>query len=86
LILLWALHSSGNWREKRVRRVDAQANERTGGARRPSEYDSRCRAALKSFTPAPFGAIIADMFPRIIHIPLSGGDRKVPAKGMRHRK
>jgi hypothetical protein len=30
----------------------------------------------KSFTPALFGTIIADMSPRIIHIPLSGGDRK----------
>jgi hypothetical protein len=43
-------------------------------------------SGIKSFTPAPFGAIIADMCPRIIHIPLSGGDRKVQAKGMRYRK
>jgi len=51
----------------------------------PGEYDTRCRAALKSFTPAPFGAIIADMSPRIIHIPLSGGNRKPQAKGIRCR-
>jgi hypothetical protein len=31
------------------------------------------------------GAIIADMSPRIIHIPLSGGDRKAQAKGIRYR-
>ena len=32
-----------------------------------------------------FGAIIADMSPRIIHIPLSDGDRKAQAKGIRYR-
>ena len=42
-------------------------------------------SGIKSFTPAPFGAIVADMSPRIIHIPLSGGDRKAQAKGIRYR-
>jgi hypothetical protein len=36
---------------------------RTNGLFALVEYDSRCRAALKTFTPAPFGAIIADMSP-----------------------
>ena len=42
-------------------------------------------SGIKSFTPAPFGAIIADLSPRIVHITLSGGEPKGEAKGIRYR-
>src|SRR5439155_23885034 len=43
------------------------------GTRFPrNERQSGCKVP----TPAPFGAIIADMPPRIIHIPLSGDRRR----------
>ena len=36
------------------------------------------------FVLAPFRHLITYMSPRIIHIPLSGGDRKAQAKGIRY--
>jgi len=38
---------------------------------------------MQSSNTTALWAIIADMSPRIIHIPLSGGDRKAQAKGIR---
>jgi len=39
---------------------------------------------MQSSNTTALWAIIADMSPRIIHIPLSGGDRKAQAKGIRY--
>ena len=41
-------------------------------------------ATPSGFTCMGFGAMMGCMSPRIIHIPLSGGDRKAQAKGIRH--
>jgi len=43
----------------------------------------RAAVGMQSSNTTALWAIIADMSPRIIHIPLSGGDRKARAKGIR---
>ena len=44
----------------------------------------RAAVGMQSSNTTALWAIIADMSPRIIHIPLSGGDRKAQAKGIRY--